>query len=451
VYLPFYKLQHPPFHTTPDPDFLYLSPSHKQALGSIIYGIQERKGFIAVTGEVGLGKTTILRSYLSQFDDAQNKMVYLFNPNLSYKGLLKAILRELHQEVGNDEELELLSRLHGVLVDQYRQGKTVIVLIDEAQNMPVATLENLRMLSNLETTKDKLIQIVMVGQPELNELLEQYDLRQLNQRIAVRATIVPLSTRESYEYIQDRLARAGSRHTKIFTNRALTRIVKEAKGNPRRINVLCDNALVTGLGYRRKPVTARIVKEVIADLDGTTQKVSWKWATVSAGICFFAILIGWSALDESHGFSTASYAAKLRDWLQQGVEMAKLQVNFQPEKEKSIVARDEAGSTQQEAPLPDESLANEEPSQAGAPPDMKEPLAVSMVREGDTLENLARKVYGTSSSEHMKQILDVNPHIADSKRIFPGQRIVFPKLPTAHSDGGTERSSASKNHTVGNR
>jgi general secretion pathway protein A len=350
MYLPFYKFQHPPFHTTPDPEFLYLSPSHKEALGSIIYGIQERKGFIAVTGEVGLGKTTILRSYLSQFDDAQNKIVYLFNPHLSFKELLKAILRELNQEVVGADELELVSRLHGVLVDQYRQGKTVIVLIDEAQNMPVATLESLRMLSNLETTKDKLIQIVMVGQPELDELLEQYDLRQLNQRIAVRATIVPLSKRESYEYIRHRLARAGSRRTKVFTNRALGRIVREAKGNPRRINILCDNALVTGLGYRRKPVTARIVKEVIADLDGTTHKISWKWASVSAGIVFCAIFIGWSALDESYGFSTASYAAKLRDWLQQGVEMAKLQVNFQQEKEKNSVGRDEAGFTEQGRP-----------------------------------------------------------------------------------------------------
>ena len=448
MYLPFYKFQHPPFHTTPDPDFLYLSPSHKEALGSIIYGIQERKGFIAVTGEVGLGKTTILRSYLSQFDDAQNKIVYLFNPNLSFKELLKAILRELNQEVVSADELELVSRLHGVLVDQYRQGKTVIVLIDEAQNMPMATLESLRMLSNLETTKDKLIQIVLVGQPELDELLEQYDLRQLNQRIAVRATIVPLSKRESYEYIRHRLARAGAKRAKIFTNRAMARIVREAKGNPRRINILCDNALVTGLGYRRKPITARIVKEVIADLDVTTHSISWKWASVSAGIGLCAILIGWSVLDESHGFSPAPYAAKLRDWLQQGVEMAKLQVNFQPEK--AGVGRDEVVSTEQEDPLSDESVPGEEPPQAAAP-DMDKPLAVSMVREGDTLENLARKVYGSASPKHMKQILDANPHISHSKRIFPGQKIIFPRLGTSGADATGELSSAAKNDVAGNR
>jgi general secretion pathway protein A len=292
MYLTFYGLHKNPFHTTPDPDFLYLSPSHKQALGSIIYGIQEKKGFVAVTGEVGLGKTTVLRSYLSHVDNGHNELIYLLNPNLSFIDLLKTVLGELKQDHIGGDEPQLVSQLHQILIEQYRKGRPVLLIIDEAQNIPVATLESLRMLSNLETSKDKLIQIVLVGQPELADLLNRHELRQLNQRIAVRATIVPLAKNESYAYIRHRLAKAGSKGKKLFTNRALSLIVREAKGNPRRLNILCDNAFVTGLGYRKRPVTAGIAKEVIADLNGSTSRISWKWVHAAGSLLLIVVLAG---------------------------------------------------------------------------------------------------------------------------------------------------------------
>jgi type II secretory pathway predicted ATPase ExeA/nucleoid-associated protein YgaU len=276
MYFNFFGLRTKPFNTTPDPDFLYLSPGHKQALGSLIYGIKEKKGFIAVTGQVGLGKTTILRSFLNQNHQANQETVYLLNPNLSFTSLLKTLLRELGHTPIEGDDAEVLEQLHFVLIDKYREGRTVVLLIDEAQNMPVDTLEHLRMLSNLETPKDKLIQIVLLGQPELDGLLDRYELRQLRQRIAVRAIIQPLSKPESFEYIRHRLDKAGGEGKKIFTNSALALIVQEAKGIPRRLNILCDNALVTAFGYNTTLVTAKIAKEVIGDLTGRPAHSLWK-------------------------------------------------------------------------------------------------------------------------------------------------------------------------------
>ncbi len=276
MYFNFFGLRTKPFNTTPDPDFLYLSPGHKQALGSMIYGIEEKKGFIAVTGQVGLGKTTILRSFLNQNHQANQETVYLLNPNLSFTSLLKTLLRELGHDPLEGDDAEMLEQLHFVLIEKYREGRTVVLLIDEAQNMPVDTLENLRILSNLETPKDKLIQIVLLGQPELDILLDRYELRQLRQRIAVRAIIHPLSKPESFEYIRHRLDKAGGEGKKIFTNSALALIVQEAKGIPRRLNILCDNALVTAFGYNQALVTGKTAKEVIGDLTGRPAHSLWK-------------------------------------------------------------------------------------------------------------------------------------------------------------------------------
>ena len=291
MYLEFFGLQAKPFHTTPDPYFLYLSSSHKQALGSIIYGVKERKGFIAVTGEVGLGKTTILRSFLSQSNQASQQIIYLFNPNLSFASVLKKLLRELGHDPIEGGDAEVVDQLHMVLIDEYYNRKTVVLLIDDAQNMPVVTLENLRMLSNLETAQDKLIQIVLLGQPELDSLLDRYELRQIRQRIALRATIRPLSQKESYQYIRHRLNKAGGEGKTIFANGALKRIIRESKGIPRRLNILCDNALVTALGYQKNPVTDRIAKEVIHDLAGKPSHALWKLIPLVAGALILVLAL----------------------------------------------------------------------------------------------------------------------------------------------------------------
>jgi general secretion pathway protein A len=280
MYLDFYGLRAEPFHITPDPDFLYLSPSHKEALAAIVYGVEQRKGFITITGEVGVGKTTIVRTYLERYDPEKIKTVLVFNANVSFKGLLKTIYRELGLDPPDVDTYELVHHLHLELIQQYQEGWNVVLIIDEAQNMPVETLENLRMLSNLESTKDKLIQIILIGQPELEGILNLHQLRQLKQRIAIRTKLKPLTREESLDYIRHRLALVQVEKRTLFTDKALKRIVKEAAGIPRRINIICDNALITGFGYGRKTITPAIIGEVVDDLEGRVRKRRpWTWAT----------------------------------------------------------------------------------------------------------------------------------------------------------------------------
>lgn len=293
MYLTFYGLNKKPFHTTPDPRFLFSSSTHREALSSLIYGIEERQGFITIIGEVGVGKTTILRTLLERLDASQDRAIYIYNPNLTFNSLLKCLLNELGQQSNNDESSAMVEQLQSVLIQEYQKGGTIVLLIDEAQNMPLDTLENLRMLSNLETTTDKLLQIVLIGQPELESLLNQDALRQLKQRITIRATIRALTKAESFDYIQYRLAKAGARSSTIFSKPALKLIIQEAQGIPRRLNILCDNTLLTGYAYQLKPIPGKIAKEVISDLKGAQTKKRKRWiaAAVAAGI--FIIAIPW--------------------------------------------------------------------------------------------------------------------------------------------------------------
>ncbi len=294
MYLDFYGLSKEAFHITPDPEFLFLSPSHKEALGAMIYGVQQRKGFLAVTGEVGLGKTTVLRSFLEQLDEARVKTVIVFNSNVSYQGLLKIIYRDLGLDAPTDDIFEMVNGLHQVLIEEYHAGRNVVLIIDEAQNMPVETLENLRMLSNLETSKDKLLQILLIGQPELESILDRRELRQLKQRLAVRGKLEPLSFSGSLAYIKYRVEKSGGRVEEIFTRGALLAIIKAAGGIPRKVNIICDNALITGYGYQQKPVTRKIVREVIGDLEGRELQGRFKWAAIIIVLVAALSVLAWA-------------------------------------------------------------------------------------------------------------------------------------------------------------
>jgi type II secretory pathway predicted ATPase ExeA len=293
MYTKFYQLKKIPFHTTPDPEFLFLSPSHKQALATIIYGVKEKKGFIALTGEAGLGKTTIVRSYLDLVKREQLRVVYIFNSNVSFESLLKTICRETGLTGETSDPFEMVQQLHQFLflIEEYRCGRTVII-IDDAQNMPIDTLEKLHLLSNLKTSKDKLVQIILVGQPELESTLNLDRLQSLKHRIAHKATITPLTRSQSLAYIRHRLAKCMTGVAPIFTEGALRCIAKRSRGNPRLINLLCDNALIAGLGYQVKPVTARIAKEVINDFDGKRRPyfLDWKIASLVSTLLLIAFI-----------------------------------------------------------------------------------------------------------------------------------------------------------------
>ncbi|MDR4494837.1 MAG: AAA family ATPase [Nitrospirales bacterium] len=289
MYLSFYGLKKEPFHTTPDPNFLYLSPTHKEALGAIIYGIEQRKGFISITGEVGVGKTTIIRAYLERPTTRTQKTIYIFNPVVSFHALLTTIFRSLEVEPRQSDLPEMVNQLHEILITEYRANSTVVLVIDEAQNMPVETLENLRMLSNLETVADKLIQIVLIGQPELNTLLDDPKLKALKQRIALRATICPLTPKECQAYIEHRVNLASHTGNPLFTKDAIKLLTQQAQGIPRRLNILCDNALITGYGRQRNPATVSEVREIIADLDAKGPTLISKWRFVAAAALLLAI------------------------------------------------------------------------------------------------------------------------------------------------------------------
>ena len=293
-YLDFYGLGSEPFRVTPDPDFLFLSPSHKEALGTFLYGVSKRTGILSIVGEVGVGKTTILRSYLQRIEPDEIKLIYVFNPNVTFQDLVRTICDELEVPAKSDQALDLVSQLHHALIAEYSKGRNVVLVVDEAQNVPYETLENLRMLSNLETNTDKLLQIVLIGQPELEQKLNEYRLRQLRQRIAVHSTILPLSDQESREYILSRLEKCiVHKNGPIFSPSAIRTVVKNSGGIPRVINILCDNALITGYGYQQKPIKESVIKEVIADFNGEKKVPILRWALpgVFLALAFIGIWI----------------------------------------------------------------------------------------------------------------------------------------------------------------
>jgi len=268
MYRDFYQLKHAPFPLTPDPACLFLSPSHRQALAAITYGVEARQGLVLITGVAGVGKTLILRAYLARRHPAPLKTIFIPHAPVAFPELLTTLCRALGLEATSEDRVELQTQCQQRLLEEYRHGRNIAILLDDAQRMAVATLEQLRLLANLETTTEKLVQIVLVGQPDLEQTLQQYALRQVAQRIAVRATIVPLTGAESVAYIRHRLAPVAPPGRPIFTRGALTCLVREAKGVPRRLHFLCTKALVTGCSVRQHPITARLARAVIAEHTG---------------------------------------------------------------------------------------------------------------------------------------------------------------------------------------
>lgn len=264
MYLSFYGLSEKPFGQTPDPKFLYWNDAYRETIASLRYGIQERKGFITMIGEAGTGKTTLLRKLL---DDLGPDVVsvFLFNPNATFEEILEYTLGELGIPAPAGRKLAMLQRLNEFLLAAFQEGKNTILLIDEAQDLETEVLESLRLLSNLETSKEKILQIVLSGQPELATRLAQPNLRQLKQRIAVRCRLEPLARKELPDYIAARLAVAGGRPD-LFAPATLDPIWEFARGIPRLVNAVCDNALLVGYALGRQTIDAEVIGEVVADL-----------------------------------------------------------------------------------------------------------------------------------------------------------------------------------------
>ncbi len=266
MYCDFFGFSEKPFTITPNPHFVFLSSIHREAFARLLYGVDSHAGFITLTGEVGTGKTTMLRTLLTQLDPEKNRSALIFNPCMSAEQLLAAICREFGVEAGEQNRFGYLDALNRFLIDQNSAGRTVVLVIDEAQNLEPDVLEQVRMISNLETERDKLIQIILAGQPELNGILRRHDLRQLNQRITVRCRLTPMKLDDTSQYIKHRLKISGSRIPDIFSHAAVKRIYCFSHGIPRLINVACEQALVMAWTREVLTVTPSIADEVIAEL-----------------------------------------------------------------------------------------------------------------------------------------------------------------------------------------
>jgi general secretion pathway protein A len=265
MYCDFYQLRERPFNVTADPKFLYLNARYREALASLHYGITQRKGFVTLIGEAGTGKTTLLKKLLDDLDRT-TRTVFVFNTNVTFDEILEYIFGEFDLPVHNGKRLYMLQRLNAFLLEELGKGRNVALLIDEAQDLEYSVLEDLRLLSNLETAKEKILQIVLSGQPELAQKLGNPSLRQLRQRIAVSCRLMPLSREELSEYIQARLTAAGAADPKLFTRDAEERVFEISGGIPRLVNIVCDNALVIGYALGKKRIGGDVVGEAAADL-----------------------------------------------------------------------------------------------------------------------------------------------------------------------------------------
>ena len=272
MYLPFFRLQEAPFNLTPDPRFLYLSAQHEEALSHLLYGIHERKGFVEITGEVGTGKTLLCRALLEQLDDSVSTAL-VFNSYLSQRELLQAICGDFGLRADTDTRAERVDQLNNYLLSEFAAGRNAVVVIDEAQNLEPAVLEQLRLLSNLETANGKLLQIVLVGQPELRDKLSLPGMRQLNQRIAVRFHLRALSRADSSRYVMHRLQVAGAAGGIRFTPHAMRLIYRYSGGLPRRVNLLCDRSLLTAFVQETRQVDGAVVRRSSRDLDGGLHRI----------------------------------------------------------------------------------------------------------------------------------------------------------------------------------
>jgi len=268
MYESFYKLKENPFGTTPDPRFLFRSESHRKALAYLAYGVFQKKGFLALTGEVGIGKTTVIRAFTQTFSPCLD-VSYVVNTRVDFREMLYLILTDFGVTVADASKVALLGTLNRYLIEQFADNRNPVLIIDEAQNLSPDVLEELRMLSNLETNQQKLLQIVLAGQPELSSVLQREDMRQLRQRMPGVLTIEPLDTDGVTEYVRYRLAVAGLENgAVIFTEEAIRAIRSRTAGIPRLINLLCDRVLLHGYADRRRAIDSVHVDAAANELAG---------------------------------------------------------------------------------------------------------------------------------------------------------------------------------------
>jgi general secretion pathway protein A len=266
MYKAFYNLKRSPFEITPDPFFLFPTRRHNEALAALYYGVRRHKGFVVMTGEVGTGKTLLVRCLLQLLNQSNVAYAYVFNSRLSPVEFLQYVAGDFGLNVSGKNKSELLLVLSNYVISRHQKKLTTVLVVDEAHHVSTEVLEEIRLLTNLETTNEKLLQILLVGQPELDEKLDSIELRQLKQRIALRSQLLPLDLGETGGYIQRRLQLAGASSSAVlFPPETVARVHRHSRGIPRLINTVCENALITAYARQARSVTPDIIEDIAAD------------------------------------------------------------------------------------------------------------------------------------------------------------------------------------------
>jgi general secretion pathway protein A len=460
MYLTFFGFREKPFNLTPDPKFLYLNASYREALAALRYGINERKGFVSLIGEAGTGKTTLLRRLLAELG-SDIRSVLILNPAVDFDELLVFILTDLgHSPAPGTPKLQLLQALNAELLDTLARGGNVVVLIDEAQDLSIPVLEELRLLSNLETAKEKILQFVLAGQPELDGMLARPELRQLRQRIAVPARLRPLGKGEVAAYVAARISAAGGDARGIFAPSALRQLYQFSRGVPRLVNVACDSALVTAYAAGTRLVDGKLMREAIRDLRRGPYRVSviarWRTrlATVAiAGLVGAAMGLGASRLAGGplahwRGGETGTPAGEATPHeVPRQVSPGSAPAGAAEPQAAPSAGPEQAAARATDVPqgaeaVPTPALATAalaiEVSATPAPPEgvpaavgegaVAEPRRV-YVQAGDDLTHIARRNYGYVTQELLNEIQRANPGLTNLDLVNTGQTIVLPPGP----------------------
>jgi general secretion pathway protein A len=483
VYCAFFGFREKPFNLTPDPKFLYLNASYREALAAMHYGVGDRKGFVSLIGEAGTGKTTLLRRLLAELPRA-TRSVLVINPAIGFEEMLRFILSDLGRAPApGATKLDMLEALNAELLDTLARGGNVVVLIDEAQDLPIPVLEELRLLSNLETAKEKILQLVLAGQPEFDALLARPEIRQLRQRISVRARLRPLARAEVKAYVVARIAAAGGDGRGLFTPAAVLRLWWFSGGVPRLVNAACDNALVTAYAGGRRRIGWREIGEARRDL---RRQVTWVPHRLTQAVTLLAaaaiggsLMLGGMWLARERPAATVQAAAT--PWpdpsdhvvpspsvavaaaalavgsppnaAETPTSVEVLPVAASPEPSAEGIVPIEAGSPAGAvdsgsvvAPTPKASsmpiavgtAMRPEPSQEAPLPSAQiggsagDDLRIR-ITDGDTFSDLARRYYGNAGPRVAAKIKAANPGVDDPDILQAGKFLV---LPAPRLDGG---------------
>jgi general secretion pathway protein A len=420
-----------PFSITPDPRFFYANPVYLEAYANLHYGIEAKKGFIAVTGEVGTGKTTLLRKLMRNLESTIHS-VFIFNTDLNFNELLRVILNDLGLLAEGRDRLALVDKLNVYLLEQLEKGHIVCLLIDEAQNLTNESLEGLRLLSNLETDQEKLLQIVLMGQPELQAKLNQPKLRQLKQRIAVQCEIIPLKREEVGSYINFRLQVAGYESKDLFHPEAVQKIALYSQGIPRLINIICDNALLIAFAGSKKTVSVDMIREVARDL-----RLGSEVESREANTTVTRAAVNPEAEIPVRDASKRVSQPKIRRRVKVGVGI--VLVLFGLVVSSVVVLRSlelfKHNSSQSVGPVTIQKTIPQKPDTEAkdrklknAEVDLKGKDQRLIIRSGSTIYQIATDIYKANAILGMDLIKEFNPQINDLNSVYAGETLLLPIL-----------------------